>query len=170
MATSNYDRSQKRIDQARSKAARAINLAPRSVEARLAQARFLVYQGGALAPQAEPLLPALKAEEPHNARVIECLSALWDRQGRTAESEQLSEVRGKPNARSLERSYAITAADLRLNPAWDQVRALPRFQTLQASLDTDPGFLATMGQPQTAAIVSRARRHSGHNPMGDEGP
>ena len=34
----------------------------------------------------------------------------------------------------------ISAADLRLNPAWDRVRELPRFRALQAKLDKDPRF------------------------------
>jgi tetratricopeptide (TPR) repeat protein len=37
----------------------------------------------------------------------------------------------------------ISAADLRLNPAWDKVRELPRFKALQAKLDKDPRFSPT---------------------------
>ncbi len=42
----------------------------------------------------------------------------------------------------------ISAADLRLNPAWDGVRALPRFKALQAKLDKDPRF-----SPIAAAVA-----------------
>ncbi|MDB6116114.1 MAG: invasion protein regulator, partial [Lacunisphaera sp.] len=53
----------------------------------------------------------------------------------------------------------ISAAELRLNPAWDSIRNLPRFQALQARLDADPRFSpAVEAQPSAtpAAIDEKS--------------
>ena len=41
----------------------------------------------------------------------------------------------------------IAAADLRINPAWDRVRELPRFKALVAKLEKDPRFSPTAAAP-----------------------
>ena len=65
--------------------------------------------------------------------------------------EIIAELETRASAPALpdggaERQRFISAAELRLNPAWDRVRKLPRFQALQARLDQDPRF-----SPQAAA-------------------
>ncbi|MBI2813209.1 MAG: TIR domain-containing protein [Opitutae bacterium] len=87
-----FDRTERRSESARSKAARALNLAPASFEARLAHATFLVLVAGRpLADQAEPVLRALRQENPREFRVLDILGQLLAAQGKLEESVACSE-------------------------------------------------------------------------------
>jgi tetratricopeptide (TPR) repeat protein len=57
----------------------------------------------------------------------------------------------------LERRPFISAADLRLNPAWDKVRHLARFKALQAKLDADPRFTPTPTNVSTPMSASTTK-------------
>ncbi|MDP2136723.1 MAG: TIR domain-containing protein, partial [Candidatus Didemnitutus sp.] len=82
-----FDRTERRSENARSKAAKALNLAPESFEARLAQSTFLVLVSGRpLADQAEPVLRALSQENPREFRVLDILGQLLAAQGKFEES------------------------------------------------------------------------------------
>ena len=66
-----FDRTDQRSESARSRAARALNLAPTSFEARLAQATYLVYVAGRpQSDQAESVLRALRQENPQDPRAV----------------------------------------------------------------------------------------------------
>ena len=83
----NFDRSERRAENARSKAAKALNLAPNSFEARLAQATYLVLVAGLpMAEQAAPTLRTLHAENSREFRVLSVLSNLLQAEGRDDES------------------------------------------------------------------------------------
>ena len=58
------------------------------------------------------------------------------------ELEARADAMHASKSRGLQRTF-ISAADLRLNPAWDAVRGSPRFKALQAKLDKDPRFSPT---------------------------
>ncbi len=87
MCFHSFDRTERRSENARSKAAKALNLAPESFEARLAQSTFLVLVSGRpLADQAEPVLRALHRENPREFRVLDILGQLLAAQGKFEES------------------------------------------------------------------------------------
>ena len=87
IAFHSFDRSERRIESARSKAAKAINLAPDAFEARLAQGMFQAMIGGQpVAAEAEAALRALRAENPREYRVFDALGVLLRDQGRGEEA------------------------------------------------------------------------------------
>ncbi len=87
MAYHSFDRSEKRLESARSKAARALNLAPNSFEVRLSQAAYLSYlTEPPISNQAEPVLRALRDENPRDFRVHDALGVLLRTQGRLVEA------------------------------------------------------------------------------------
>ncbi|MBC7622620.1 MAG: hypothetical protein H7232_04450 [Aeromicrobium sp.] len=56
-------------------------------------------------------------------------------------------------ARPISRRTFISAADLRLNPAWDRVRPLPRFTALLARLEKDARFAPQNAVSEPAALT-----------------
>jgi TolB-like protein/Flp pilus assembly protein TadD len=87
IAFHSFDRSEKRIESAQSKAAKARNLAPGSFEARLAQGMFQAMIGGQpVAAEAEATLRALHTENPREYRVFDALGVLLRDQGRGEEA------------------------------------------------------------------------------------
>jgi TolB-like protein/Flp pilus assembly protein TadD len=87
IAFHSFDRSEKRIESAQSKAAKARNLAPGSFEARLAQGMFQAMIGGQpMAAEAEATLRALRTENPREYRVFDALGVLLRDQGRGEEA------------------------------------------------------------------------------------
>jgi len=62
------------------------------------------------------------------------------------------ELIGSLEARAASSRGLMTAADLRLNPAWDAVRGLPRFRALENRLDRDPRFSPSAAAP-TAGLA-----------------
>jgi len=81
------DRTPQRSESARSRAARALDLAPKSLESRLAQATYLVLVAGLpQATQAEPALQQLRREFPPDARVLSVLANILMSLGRYDEA------------------------------------------------------------------------------------
>ena len=62
-----------------------------------------------------------------------------------AELEARAGVTQPPGPQEPMKTF-ISAADLRLNPAWDGVRNLPRFKALQTKLEKDPRFAPSRAQ------------------------
>ena len=57
------------------------------------------------------------------------------------------EILDSLDRRSEGQGAFLSAAKLRVNPAWDAVRALPRFRALAARLNADPNFSPTAPLP-----------------------
>jgi tetratricopeptide (TPR) repeat protein len=107
-----FDASPVRVEQARSRAAKAANLAPTGFEPRLAQAIFLVYGlGQPMSNNAEPRLLALRKERPREYRVLEALGTLWRDQGRLDEAvailDEAAQVPGREAAGLSQKAWAL---------------------------------------------------------------
>ncbi len=87
-----FDRTPKRSESARSRAARALDLAPASFESRLAQATFLVLVAGRpQSEQAESVLRQLRLEAPTDPRPLNLLGSLFMAMQRNEESLALND-------------------------------------------------------------------------------
>ncbi len=87
-----FDRTPRRSESARSRAARALNLAPASFESRLAQATFLVLVAGRpQSEQAESVLRQLRLEAPSDPRPVNLLGSLMMALERNEESLALND-------------------------------------------------------------------------------
>jgi TolB-like protein/Flp pilus assembly protein TadD len=114
------DRSLERRESARTKAEKAVQLAPRSFEARLARAAYIVRANetalavSAFAPQAEADLKALLLERPGEPRALLALGALQSNQG---------------DAAAYRATFAQLAKDARYaGEAWEQLGWAEMFQ------------------------------------------
>ena len=153
------DQSPERIERARARAAKAVNLAPTAFEPRLAQAVFLVYAlGQPMANNAEPDLIALHAARPNEPRVLKTLAALRRSQGRPRDAlpycDEWERIPGGAAGALSQKAWALnqlrrlaeaeTAADqsIALQPYADNV-ALKVYLQMNWHGDLD-GALATL--------------------------
>ncbi len=135
------DPSEKRLELARTRAARANQIAPGSFEARLAQATYLVYRPGG--PQSEAngaLLGELRTENPRDARVLLVRAAQLMEEGRHEESfaeyEEMARLPG----------LLPTAL---MSKAWDYHR-LRRIPEMDAALER-----SISARPMAGAVALR---------------
>ena len=155
-----FDRTERRSESARSKAAKALNLAPASFEARLAHATFLVLVAGRpLADQAEPVLRTLRQENPREFRVLDILGQLLAAQGKFEESvacnDEASRLPGGAVTALMQKAWTLAAFRriAEADAALDQSIAVQPISgniTLRVFLD-----LGWHGDPDRALVALR---------------